>query len=33
MISHIDVFEKEKCHLKHFSGKLMVKVTFEGVIN
>ena len=29
----IVVLEEEKCHLKHFSGRLKVKVTPEGHIN
>ena len=27
------VLEEEKCHLKHFLGRVKVKVTFEGHIN
>ena len=27
------VLEEEKCHLKHFLGRLKVKVTLEGHIN
>ena len=27
------VFEEEKCHPKHFLGRLKVKVTLEGHIN
>ena len=27
------ILEEEKCHLKHFLGRLKVKVTLEGHIN